>query len=538
MTLGRPLLVVALTTGIGLPLAVPVLGLVIHPAGWAALTEFDRIGTLARNSVILAVGAVAVAVPIGVIAAILLERTRVRGGRGLRAVVVVGLFVPLPVYAAAWRTTARGDWLGEGVVASDPGEWRPWAEGPTAAAAVHAAAGLPWVVWLVSLAVRTTDPRVEEDALLAGGTRAALRWVVWPRVVVSATAAGCIVAVQTLTEVTVTDLMLVRTFAEEAYTQLVGNPDGVAAATAVTVPAWALAAAIAVWLGRRAETSVPTSPALSEPQRPLHTGLWVTVASTFGLWVGFAVVVGLPVVGLFATVGEVGPLLRVIRVHGLTLADSLLWAAVAGAATVGLALPACWGARGSGRVARVVLGLAAVAWVTPAPLVGLGLKGMIDALVSAEDWTLAVLDLDPAFPPLRSLLYDQPSPLPAVWAMVIRFFPIAIALLWPAVRQISPDLLDAARLDGAVWRGVVWPQTRAACGRAVIAVGALGAAEVVAVKLVQPPGRQSFAEDVFNAMHYGADTTVAAMCLLQITVAVVVCGIFMTRFGGRTPDGG
>lgn len=491
------------------------------------------IGTLARNSVILAVGAVAVAVPIGVIAAILLERTRVRGGRALRAAVVVGLFVPLPVYAAAWRTTARGNWWGQEVVASDPGEWRPWAEGPAAAAAVHAAAGLPWVVWLVSLAVRTMDPRLEEDALLAGGTWAALCWVVWPRAAVAAAAAGCIVAVQTLTEVTVTDLMLVRTFAEEAYTQLVGNPDGVAAATAVTVPAWGLAAAIAVWLGRRAENSVSLSPSPSETQRPFHTGYWVTVASTLGLWVGFTVVVGLPVAGLAATVGEAGPLVRVIRVHGLTLADSLLLAAVAGAATVGLALPACWIARGSRWVARIVLVLAAVAWVTPAPLVGLGLKGMIDALMSTEDATLAVLGLDPPFPPLRSLLYDQPSPLPAVWAMVIRFFPIAIALLWPAVRQISPDLLDAARLDGAVWRGVVWPQTRAACGRAVIAVGALGAAEVVAVKLVQPPGRQSFAEDVFNAMHYGADTTVAAMCLLQITVAVVVCGIFMTRFGGR-----
>ena len=87
--------------------------------------------------------------------------------------------------------------------------------------------------------------------MLAGGTRAELRWVLWPRVRTAAVAATCWIAVQALTEVTVTDLMMVRTFTEEVYYQLVGNPVGVSAAVAVTLPVWLGSAAVAVWLAAR-----------------------------------------------------------------------------------------------------------------------------------------------------------------------------------------------------------------------------------------------------------------------------------------------
>ena len=40
-----------------------------------------------------------------------------------------------------------------------------------------------------------------------------------------------------------------------------------------------------------------------------------------------------------------------------------------------------------------------------------------------------------------------------------------------------------------------------------------------------------FAQELFNAMHYGADTTVAALCLLQIAVTAVLCGVLMILSG-------
>jgi iron(III) transport system permease protein len=223
----------------------------------------------------------------------------------------------------------------------------------------------------------------------------------------------------------------------------------------------------------------------------------------------------------------VSQFLRVASAHGLALADSVLWAAVAGLIAAGLALGACWCARGSRRFAAFLIVLTTVAWVTPAPLTGLGLKTAIGWLVSVED---AVLGPDVAFPPARSLLYDQPSPLPGVWACIVRFFPVAVALSWPGVRSVPRELIDAAELDGgrrAVWRAAVWPWARGAFVRAAVAVAILALGEVVASKLVQPPGRQSFAQELFNAMHYGADATVAVLCLLQIAVTAVPSAMLM-----------
>ena len=89
------------------------------------------------------------------------------------------------------------------------------------------------------------------------------------------------------------------------------------------------------------------------------------------------------------------------------------------------------------------------------------------------------------------------------------------------------------RVDGgrrAVWRVAVWPWVRGAFVRAAAAVAILSLGEVVSSKLVQPPGRQSFAQELFNAMHYGADATVAAMCLIQIAVTAVPCAALMFLF--------
>ena len=59
-------------------------------------------------------------------------------------------------------------------------------------------------------------------------------------------AAALWVSLQAATEISVTDVMQVRTFAEEVYTQIVGGPlleEGVARAAAVAIPFVALAAA-------------------------------------------------------------------------------------------------------------------------------------------------------------------------------------------------------------------------------------------------------------------------------------------------------
>ena len=131
--------------------------------------------------------------------------------------------------------------------------------------------------------------------------------------------------------------------------------------------------------------------------------------------------------------------------------------------------------------------------------------------------------------PIRDLFYNGPSPAPVIWADVIRFFPFAVALLWPAVRLVPASLTDMARVDGAgpanELRHAIWPLTAPAAGRAAVAVGVLSLGELSASKLVATPGDSFFGETfthvVWARMHYGVANHLAAMCLLLLGVAIV-----------------
>ena len=74
--------------------------------------EADRVLLLAVNTVLLAGGTVLLALPVGVVAAVLLFRSALPGRRALRFLVVLALFVPLPLLVAAWQNAfGVGGWL-------------------------------------------------------------------------------------------------------------------------------------------------------------------------------------------------------------------------------------------------------------------------------------------------------------------------------------------------------------------------------------------------------------------------------------------
>ena len=376
---------------------------------------------------------------------------------------------------------------------------------------------------MVSAAVRTADPDLEADALLAGGWVMVWRRVLLPRTVPAAVLAGGWVMVQTATEIVVTDAMQVRTFAEEVYTRFVVGGDGLAAAVAVSVPGWLLTAAAGgvLLVGGLRRFGHPPAEVGPPPEGWLGGRVvgWLGV----GLWLGFAVTAGLPLIALALRCRPAGKLLDVLAADGVTLLVSLAAAGVAGLVAAGLAWPACVLARNSRPFARLLFVACVLLAVAPGPVVGFGLKELILHLVSAESWALARLGWRPDFPPLATALYDQPSPLPGAWAAAARLFPVAVAVLWPAVRAVPDALLDAAAMDGSgTWRTVYVPLTGSAFVRAGLAVAALALGEVSASKLVQPPAAPAYILRVFDQMHYGTDSTVAALCLVQIVTSTAL----------------
>jgi iron(III) transport system permease protein len=530
MTRWRWALAALLSAFLAVPLAAPLEPLVSDPSAWNVWSDAPRLLALARNTCLLLVGTLSLAMPVGVAAAVLLYRTDLPGRYLWRFMALLTLFVPLPLFTSGWQTVlGSGGWLpfpAWSGVGSDVAVWTPWGQGIVSAIWIHAVAAAPWVILLAGQGLSWVERELEEDALTLLPSRQVLLRITLPRAGAAIGAAALWVSLQTATEISVTDVMQVRTFAEEVYTQIVGGPDveaGVARAVAATLPFVLLSVAVVVAIARRWERRLPPRATFLMPPLLYPLGRWRWPIT---LLVGAVatLLAGVPLGSLFWKAGRVGApphwsaeamflyLGQAIRSpDGVMLRDSLLLAAGAGMLVAALALISCWAARGSRWLRAGMLILMAAAWAMPGPLIGLGLKTVIDRLLAVTDsrW-------------LAQALYHGPSPLPLLWIDVIRFFPFAVALLWPVARLVPAELTDAARVDGAApileLRHVVWPILSSVFARAALAVGVLSLGEVSAGKLVATPGMPSYATDIFTQMHYGVTNELAARCVLLLVL--------------------
>ena len=284
MTWWRVSVAVVLFATMALPAAIPFVALAAQAEGWQAWSEGERLLSLAGNTLSLILGTLVLALPVGIVAAVLLYRTDLPLRRLLRSLTVLTLFVPLPLFASAWQAAlGTGGWLpatlwntsppGDPAISTTGIVWKPWAHGLGAAIWVHAVAGLPWIIVLVGQGLCWVERELEEDAVMVAPPWQVLWQITLPRCRAAIFAAGMWVALSAASEITVTDVMQVRTFAEEVYSQLVGGDRAALAhAVAVSLPAVLLTWMLLMAATRRWERTLPpldcalgTTPALSAP---------------------------------------------------------------------------------------------------------------------------------------------------------------------------------------------------------------------------------------------------------------------------------
>jgi iron(III) transport system permease protein len=518
----RVVTAVVLGSLLGAPLLWPFARLV-EPATWVWNgDDVYRIAHLALNTILLVGGTCLIAVPVGTILAVLLFRTSMPWRRGAVVVLVLLLFVPLPVIVSSWQgLLGSGGLLPIGWWAS--GIDRPWATGWGPAIWVHAVAAVPWVACIVGLGLAWVEPELEQTAALQLPPWRVVAQVTLPRCRASLVAATLFVALQTANEIGVTDMMLISTLAEEVYTQFTLGGEALGRTFLLALPALAGVAALVAVVAARLERALPPLPAALMSARPLlGRRPWLHLAAVVLI---FSLLIT-PAAGLLWRLGEAGEPRFWSPVHAwnqLTAEGRLLGEGVllslgtalgTGVAVAVLALLVCWLARGSRLMQVFLLALLAAAWVAPGPVVGIGLKELILTLVQTLPEG-----------PWDALLYFGPSPLPIVWAHAIRFLPAAVMFLWPVVRLVPRESLEAARLEGVgpvrELLFVIWPMTRRGVGLIGLAVAALALGEIAAAGRVETPGWESFARMLFDRMHYGVDSNVAALSvLLLVGVAV------------------
>ena len=498
--------------------AVPVLlpfGELASPASWVWTAEDGgRLWHLGRNTFALTVGTVALSLPLGVGLAVLLFRTTLFARQFFLFLLALALFVPLPIIVTSWQGFFGADGLAP-LAFLGGAEYRPWVTGMRAAIWIHALAAIPWITFIVGLGLTWVEPELEDEAAQIVGPWRVLFYVTLPRVRASILAAALFVVLQTAGEISVTDMMLVSTLAEEVHTQFtLGDRAALARTLVVSLPGLLLTwLALSAVLARLEKTLPPLLPMT----RPHHSMKLGSNALRFLAAASMLVLIAVPLVSLVWKVGLAGEprrwhieealhfLQAETRVNGQHLVRSLALALGTGFGIAGLAVVGCWLARDRRWFRWLLFSVLTWAWVLPGPLVGIGLKNGILLLPEG---------------PWKEVLYYAPSPAPGMWAQMVRVLPMAVVALWPVVRMIPKELFEEARLGGAgalaEFRHVVWPMTRRAAFVAALAASALCLGEVSASMRVETPGWTSFANLLFDHMHRGVDNTLAALCVLML----------------------
>jgi iron(III) transport system permease protein len=465
------------------------------------------------RSLDVAVRAAAAALVLGLAGGWLLAH-RLPFGRALLVVAAGPLVIPPFIAALGWidlvgpggrllQALGGAPAAGPTVSVSSP-LYTTWACGLLLAASFQ-----PIVLLAVRAALLRVDPAALDAARLARG-RAGVRRILLAAALPSAVAGALVVLVLALLE-RPTPLLVLRGLAVPVQIEQVAvrfatdhrlGPAGLAGLPIVAIALLAAGGLLLLW--RR------TPPRLGRPA-PLEAGPGLRRAgpalalllATPGLWAPLASLAiqvhALPSTSLrtseelelVLSPDSMGDATRSIAVGGLVaLAAVLLGGLVA------------WPQRRrTGALGVLLAGALLALAVAPPPVIGVGLLTAFTPY-AAMDWFTDGLPI-------------------LVAASLLRFLPVAAALLLAGLRRLDPEGEDAARLCGRWPVRVAAPQLAATALVAALIVYVLAVTEYGASAVVEPPGASVLAVFVVNEAHYGGGPALIALLVLLLLVAAV-----------------
>lgn len=443
---------------------------------------------LLLSSLRVSVPALIIAVGLGTLLATVLFKTDARGRRPALALLLLAAMFPLYVTGGAMLGVfRRQDWTGSNLLAG----------------LVHGVAHLPLVALIVGVALRMVNAEYEEAALVEGAGRARMLLRVSLRLARGAVlAAMVLVVLWTWTDYSISDVLMVRTFAEEVYTQYALNLRPYESVL-VTLPQFVLIGGL-LWLFRkgllRGDWAEPT---YAETYR-VRLGRWQGAVSASAVAVVAALVLA-PIGSLAANVRKFSEVPLSLRLFAKEIQLSAATSLAAGAICATLAVGLAWLAVRR-PVWRAMMG-AYIAFMLafPAPIMGIGLITLFN-----RDGPLGDVYMSPAM---------------LVIAYIERFLPVAVILLVPAVRRVPIEHEHAARADGCGTAGVlahvIWPACLPAALAAAFVVIVLSLGELPCSNLVSPPGHITVTTRFFGLIHYGLYADSAMLCLWSVAAIMI-----------------
>ncbi|GAB3170411.1 iron ABC transporter permease [Myceligenerans halotolerans] len=477
-----------------LPVLVVVTGAV--SAGPQQAAEFllrPRIGRLLTNTALLVAVTVPATVVLGVVAAWLVERTRLPAAGAWRTLLLMPLAVPAFVSAYAWVTVA------------------PWMTGFWGAALVTTLAYFPFVFLPVAALLRALDPADEEVARSLGASpfRAVARTVL-PRIRPAVSGGALLVALHLLAEYGVLEMMRFQTFTTaimQQYAVSFSDASGSLLASVLLVLCTVALLVEVVARGRARVARVGPGAQRRAVRAPL--GAWAVPALLLlGAVVAGAVAVPLATVGRWmvravetGAIAEAGLVPVVLSTVGLAAAGAL--------AAVVAAVPGAWLLnRHRSALASALERTTFLASALPGVVVGLAMV------------TLAVRWARPLYQTLALVIL----------AYAVLFVPRAMVSLRAGLAAAPPELSDSARSLGAggvaTLVRVVLPLVAPSVLTGFVLVALAVSTELTATLLLAPTGTDTLAlafwREASELDYAGAAPYATAMVVLSVPLTLLL----------------
>jgi iron(III) transport system permease protein len=527
--------VVGLTAVVTLLVALPLVAVgvaAIRDAGGVTARPFLAVLGAPRiigNTVLVGLGATLLAVAIGGALALALARVNTPGRRVLGHLVTLPLYITplLTAVAWSWLGSPRGgliNLLGRHVLGVDR---VVNLQTPGGVIVVSALAYVPLPFLLIGAALRGMDPALEESARVHGASVLdALRWVTLPLVLPASLGSGLLVLVQAMGLFTVPAVLGMPggfyVAGTEIYRLLNNFPPRVSQAAA-----WGLLLLVTtaglVWLQsavlrRRSFVTVtgkgfrPRLLELGRARYLLAAAAWAYVAASVVLPVGtllWAALVNVITIDVRLMAFDLRHFRYVLLLYPktyLALANSLTLGAAAATGVSALGLGVAWvSVKSRGHGTAAVRG-----YLDQLSMAPLAIPSMVLALGLL--WAYVGLKMLPIYGTIWILLL----------AHVTHYLPFGVRAGSGALRQLHPELEDAARVTGAGWaktiRWVTFPLTRPTLIATWTLLFILSMQEVSSSILLYTSRTTVLSVAVFDLWEAGNVNALAALGVLQLAI--------------------
>lgn len=475
---------------------------------------------LLGNSLIVSGGATVLSLLVAAPLAFMLVRMRLPMKRLFGAIVIGCAVLPLHVYVAAW--------VGALGIQAIPGTLS-WASHSGSiislldAVLIGGLAKVPLATLLVGLSLWGGRPETEEAAWLDTSRSGVLRHVVLRHIGGGLIFAGSILFGLSLGEIAVTDILSIRTLAEEAYIlfQLTLNPQVVVVAGSLIFIPILIPWITLLCLKTTGQSATDEAVYKGESAVFARAPSAVKAIAMAYIFCVMLVACGIPMITFIRLLLRYGGVIQGIANLSDEYFFSLFVSGAAALLSTAIAFPLvfiCHGTRWGAGLTGVALG-------------GLFVPGAVTGIALVKVFN------QPGF---LGLIYN--SPVILVIGQFLRYFPLSLLLLWVFLRAVPRQYEQMAVVDGASTKDVLLRVYLPICVKPffistiVVFLWCLG--DLDTSLIICPPGTTTLPIRMFTMLHFGVYGDVAIACLMLVAtiIAFLVVAICLAGREGALGD--